>query len=263
MWDMRGMNPRSTFPREATMDLFFSQFLFRPEMRGAVGVEREYFLVGTDGAPSPAAMTFLDEVGDGAWTNELSACQVEHRTSPWFDPDALSENLRQGQDDGIHAATAIGLKLAACEVGPTDMSLDVYPSTRYVTIAATLPQETLRAACRVTGTHIHLGMKDLDEAIATHNRIRPHIERLSKLGDHSDGERLRLYKMMAPNWEPPHYESPEHFLEVARAQGFADNPRNCWHLVRISRHGTVELRMFGMTPDVDEIMEWVREVRRL
>lgn len=242
---------------------FFSQFDFRPDMRGAVGIEREYFLAHKDGGLAPDAADFLAVVDDEAWTYELSACQVEHRTRPHFADDLLRQNLQGGQEQGEREAALIGRKLVVHEVGPIDMPLDVFPTDRYLAIAAAIPLETLRAACRVTGTHLHFGAKSLDEAIEWHNRVRTHIGRLAELADHSSGERIRLYKMMAKNWEPPQYDSAEHFYEIARSQGFADNPRNCWHIVRISRHGTVELRMFGMTGDADEILGWVAQVRQL
>ena len=92
-------------------------------------------------------------------------------------------------------------------------------------------------------------------ALVYHNRT------WHRLGDHSRGERIRLYQTMATNWRPPIYESSDHFDAVAREQGFAENLRNCWHLIRLSRHGTVELRMFGMTENVDENICWIEAVR--
>ena len=67
---------------------------------------------------------------------------------------------------------------------------------------------------------------------------------------------------MADNYQPTAYESSEHLFEIARAEGFTDNPRNCWKLIRISIHGTVELRMFGVTDNLDEILEWVSFVKK-
>ncbi len=234
---------------------FLSKFAFDPNLRRAVGVEREFFLAEPWGNPMPVARKFLTDVNDPAWTYELSACQVEHRTRPHKSSRLIKADLDFGTAQG-KAVTVIVPRLVALEVGPEDMPLDVYPDPRYLEIAKSIPRETLLAACRVTGTHIHIGVGSIEEAVDYHNRLRERLEDFCRLGDHSAGERLRIYKIMAKDWMPPRYDSVEHFHETARAGGFEENPRNCWHLIRISRHGTVELRMFGMTADNDEIVHW-------
>lgn len=253
-----------------------SRINYNPARRGHVGVEREFFLqkwtrVGNGSEwggdlhrflPVPRSPDFLAAVNDPAWTYELSACQVEHRTDPFLDLGAIRDALANGLKRGRLTAEAFGLRLAAVEVAPETMPLDIYPhDARYASIAATIPAHVLSTACRVTGTHFHVGCASAEEALAVHNALVPHLDVLAKLGDHSDGERVRLYKMMATNWQPPAYASADHFDAVAREQGFAENLRNCWHLIRISRHGTVELRMFGMTDDVDETVSWIEAVR--
>ena len=237
---------------------FRGKFTFRPLLRGHVGVEREFFLTGGDRQPVPRSHEFLELVDDAAWTYELSGCQVEHRTQPCGTAGTLRNNLVLGRKRGERAARKLGLRLSVMEVGPEDMPLAIYPhDPRYAQIAERIGEEKLRAACRVTGVHLHIGVVSLYEAIQVHNRFVPYVVDLCRLGDHSSGERLRLYSQMAIRGEPPIYRSPQHFYEVACAANFADNPRNCWDLVRISRHGTVELRMFGMTSDTDEILHWV------
>ena len=241
---------------------FFSQFRFRPELRRFVGVEREYFLVDANGVPVPRSKEFLHAVRNPEWTFELSACQVEHRTKPRSDLGQMESDLFMAQAFAQSTArTKLGCRLVALEVAPADMPLDVYPDKpRYAKIAATLPIATLLAACRVTGTHIHVGMSSMEEAVAFRDRMIPHIDRFAHMGDHTCGERLRLYHTVAGNEEPKPYGSAEAFYADAAARGFADNPRNCWDLVRISAHGTVELRMFGMTADTSEIRHWVETV---
>ncbi|MEK7498442.1 MAG: hypothetical protein AAB611_01120, partial [Patescibacteria group bacterium] len=50
---------------------------------------------------------------------------------------------------------------------------------------------------------------------------------------------------------------------TAQFRGFAENPRNCWDLIRISRHGTIEFRMFGVTDHVDEVLMWVSRIKKI
>ena len=236
---------------------FLSKFSFKPELRRAIGIEREFFLMDERwGVPQPSAQAFLAVAADPAWTYELSACQVEHRTKPWRSLRLLKKDLETGTEQGKEAAGGVFRRLVALEVGPEDMPLDVYPDPRYLEIAGRIPRETLLAACRVTGTHIHVGAGSIEEALDVHNRLRERLDDFCRLGDHSAGERLRIYKIMAKDWMPPRYDSVEQFHEAARSGGFADNPRNCWHLIRVSRHGSVELRMFGVSADADEIVHW-------
>ena len=241
---------------------FLSKFSFKSEMAGFIGIEREHFLVSLiDNDYVPQSKTFLETVRNNSWTYELSACQVESRIEPQIDLSAIKMELLANENMGNKVAGKLGLKLWNQEVANIDIPLDVYPNHRYLEISKMISEEKLRAACRVAGTHIHLGVGDINHAIKVNNLLIPHLETLCGLGDHSTGERLRLYRTMAKNWQPIIYQNPEHLFEVAQAEGFVDNPRDCWKLIRISIHGTVELRMFGTTDNIDEILEWVSFVK--
>ena len=243
---------------------FLNQFSFRPELVGCIGTEREQFLISPkDGTSAPRSAEFLDMIKDPQWTYELSACQVESRTRPYRELSAIEHELLVNENRGETVVKQLGLWLINREVGDADMSLEVYPDPRYKNIVSTISKERLSAACRVTGTHIHIGARDLLHALALHNAILPYFDFLCRLGDHSDGERLRLYKAMAVNWEPVAYRNPEHLFEIASAEGFADNPRNCWKLMRVSIHGTVELRMLGSANHVQEILDWIQFLKTI
>lgn len=236
---------------------------------GCVGIEQEMFLVSSEtGMPVARSPQFLQrmmsEVNPERWTFELSACQVEYRTHPQQSLHALEGDLFGGHEQAAKCARSIGCCVSHAEVAPASMPLTVYyAEPRYKRLAVALDPETLLSACRVAGIHIHYGCSSLDHAIMVHNRLVPYLDMLCQLGDHSDGERIRLYKQMAPVWEPMQYQNAKHFERVAREQGFWGNLKNCWHLIRISRHGTVELRMFGNTPDIREIIRWAELVKKL
>jgi gamma-glutamyl:cysteine ligase YbdK (ATP-grasp superfamily) len=55
--------------------------------------------------------------------------------------------------------------------------------------------------------------------------------------------RFIKYRHMAGDVAPPLLESWERFTEVAHEKGFYDDPRMCWWGLRISPHGSVELRV--------------------
>ncbi|OGZ01704.1 MAG: hypothetical protein A2946_01415 [Candidatus Liptonbacteria bacterium RIFCSPLOWO2_01_FULL_53_13] len=242
---------------------FVERFPFQPERSGCIGIERERFLADADGIYAPRAEEFLRIVGDPAWTYELSACQVEDRTDPLRAENDILKNLKRNDLRGCVAARSLGLCIVANEVAPEDMPMDVYPDPRYLKIVEHLKPAALAAACRVTGTHIHVGVGSWERAFAVYHELSRHLEELMALGDHSQGLRLRLYCEVAKSWRPPRYESAEHFFEVATAEGFAGNSRNCWHLVRITKHGTVECRMFGAAECSEEVLAWVSRVRAI
>lgn len=242
---------------------FLSKFNFREEMKWFVGIERERFLINSNGLFVPRAAEFLSLINNSLWTYELSACQVEDRTNPFKDIRKIKKALAENDSSGKAVAKKFGLRLQTIEVGPEDMPLVIYPDSRYLRIVKDISQERLSAGCRVASIQLHFGMPNLETAIETANALTEHLFSLCQIGDHSQGQRLTLYKKMATNWQPPDYRNGEHFFEVARQQGFAKNPRNCWHLIRISIHGTVELRMFGVTEDLEEISSWIKTVRKI
>lgn len=247
--------------KEITLKDFTQKFSFNGKMASYIGVERERFLVDQEGFLMPYADEFLAKIKNPKWTYELSACQVEDRTTPRKTTTAIKNEMQRNDKMGRIIAEKMHLDLQNIEVASPNMPLNVYPDPRYLEIVQHITEERLKAACQVTGTHFHIGMKDLESAIRVANIFAQHIDMLSEMGDHSKMERLRLYKVMAPNYLPPIYESVHHFFEMASEQGFTENPRNCWHLVRISIHGTVELRMFGSTADIDEICYWIGEIK--
>lgn len=244
-----------------------AHMVFRPDLARAIGIEQEFFLVSS-GVPVPLSHVFLVRAKEfdeaGKYTYELSGCQVEYRTAPHQDLTLLRQDLEWGQETAKLIASLIGCGLAPMEVAPPAMPLAVYPyDARYAMLSRDLPEETLRSACRVAGIHVHIGCRDIDDALSVHNTLVPHLELLQDLGDHSRGERLRLYRDMAANWRPPLYASTAHFESVAQQEGFENNPKNCWHLIRITRYGTVEVRVFGNTGNIGEIMSWVQTLRML
>lgn len=247
-----------------SLQSFLSLYRFDASLARHTGIEREFVLTDDRGNPVPKSPEFLRAVQDSAWTYELSACQVEHRTQPHGSHATLRTDLEAGSLNGQRVAQKIGCVLSVTEVAPWDMPLDVYPDNiRYQMLATTLPREVLRSACRVMGLHIHRGVCSMNEAIDLHNALLEELPRLTAMGDHSNGERLRLYGDMAIHAKPCQIHSVGQLYERALSQGFVEDPRRDWSFVRISSHGTVEIRVFGMTDNMNEILEWVREIERI
>ena len=188
----------------------------------------------------------------------MSACQVEDRTAPIADIGRVFMALKRNDERGHNTARNIGLALAEIEVGPPGMPTKIFPISRYRQIKQNVSPEQLIAACRVAGTHVHIGMANIKECITAYNILRKYLDYFCKLGDHSIGERLRLYKTMAQNWMPPRIKDTKNFFEIAEKNNFIEDPRNCHWLIRISIHGTVELRMFGSYRLLSEVTDYAK-----
>ncbi len=246
---------------------FMRRFSFDPSKAGWLGVEREAFIQTTDGALVPEASRVLSALrahDPNRFGFELSACQIESRTRPCC-VDELLDELRANDDALNVALSSLGLMANHHEVGPVDMPLDVFPDPtgRYQRIVEQMSPEVRMAACRIIGTHVHVGMPDHETALRVYNDVVQHVPRLCDLGDGSGGERLAIYRTVNPDCMPRPYGSWSEFHGVALAEGFADDPRNCWTLVRVSKHGTLEFRMFGTTQYVEMVYEWARECHRV
>jgi gamma-glutamyl:cysteine ligase YbdK (ATP-grasp superfamily) len=244
---------------------FLDRFKFRPEYTAFVGVERETFLVNETGLISPLASLVLSKLTDRErYGYELSACQLEDRVGPAKIGD-LRSALLSNEAEIVRLEKELGFGRLFTEVGPEEMSLDIYPDPtgRYQEIARNLPKEILAAACRVIGTHVHIGMPDHETALRVYNGVVQYWDELWRMGDGSCGERLSLYKKMAPKWEPQPFNTWHEFYQEAVLDGFATDPRKCWRLIRLSVHGTIEFRMFGATRELNKVVAWARRCLEL
>lgn len=244
---------------------FMKKFNFRKNGALMVGVERECFIASEQGKIVPRAVDVLIHLPDRKrFGYELSACQLEDRVGPVC-INQVKEALLANEYDIAEVERRLNLKRLHVEVAPEDMPLDVYPdpSGRYQKITKNMPKCILSAACRVTGTHIHIGMPDHETALRVYNSVIEHTKMLCDLGNGSSGKRLMIYKIMAPDSESPSYDSWSDFYEKAVMKGFENDPRRCWNLIRLSVHGTIEFRMFGSTPDLNKVVRWAEICHKL
>ncbi len=273
-----------------TKEAFEQLFKYDLNKAGYVGVEREAFIVDSrnrsvivsaadkvysyfesKGIPVEAQRCFgpdtltWDKSSPNEVGYELSNCQIESRIGPTT-LKFLPNEIRRTQDRLDMLVGNSGLySLSHIEIAPADMPLDVYPDPtgRYEKITRNMPQEILLAACRVAGTHVHIGMKDHESALHTYNYVIRYMNELCEMGNGSFGERLAIYKQMAPGYEPKPYLNWNEYYQYAVEQGFDTDPRKCWTLIRISVHGTIEFRMFGATESTDRIVSWANRCHEL
>jgi len=238
---------------------FRKLFVYDQNNIGSVGVERECFILNpTLNVIVPEAHKVLSSWKGGAeFGYELSACQIELRVGPCAIDD-LEKKLTERDGQLNELLGNHGYVPLHTEVGPENMSLEVYPDSRgrYRRITEGMPRSVLLAACRVAGTHVHIGMPDHDTTLHVYNSLLARFNDLCEMGDGSFGERLRIYKEMAPKYLPVTYANWDQFYQVAIQDNFAKDPRRCWTLIRISPHGTIEFRMFGATNSIRRITRW-------
>jgi gamma-glutamyl:cysteine ligase YbdK (ATP-grasp superfamily) len=247
------------------MENFMKRFDFRADGRLLVGIERECFLTDLQGRIKPLAPKILEKLTDRKrFGYELSACQLEDRIGP-VSLHILEKEILRNEEYLKVAESELQFKRLFIEVAPSEMPLDIYPDPtgRYQEITKNMPSEILLAACRVAATHVHIGMPDHHTALMVYNRVIGHLDELCYLGDGSDGERLQIYKKMAPDFLPYIYNAWDDFFKEAKVKGFENDPRKCWHLIRISIHGTLEFRMFGSTGSIRRIISWAQKCRAL
>jgi hypothetical protein len=239
---------------------FVKLFQFRSELAFRIGAERERFLVDLLGRPIPVSklvLRWLPE--DGRFTYELSAAQLEDRVGPIYLSE-LIDNLRKNDEEIADVLNRLNIAQAFYEVADADMDLSVYddPTGRYQRIVKNMPKDTLLAACRVAGTHVHIGMQSMEQALTIYNRVISRFDELCSLINNSDGQRLEIYKTMAPDFMPRRYETFKDFYQDACEKGFDKDPRKNWQLIRITVHGTIEFRMGGATASYDEIYNYAK-----
>jgi gamma-glutamyl:cysteine ligase YbdK (ATP-grasp superfamily) len=253
---------------------FFEQFKFDQSHIGCVGIEREQFTLDlATRRIIPIVPRYLERISSlsGALDKnrfqfgyELSACQLESKVGPCR-IDEIKHWLLESED----FLRSVDFRLGTCrlhvELAPENMPFDIYPDPtgRYQSITANMPTEILHAACRVAGTHVHVGMPDLATAVRVYNKVVTHTDELIMSGDGSSGKRMKLYRVMAPKYRPEPLVSEDEFYERACTYGFVNDPRTCWTLIRISIHGTIEFRMFGATDSIDRIVGWASRCHEL
>lgn len=249
-----------------SLEDFKAQFAFNPSRAYKVGVEQECFIADANRNIVPRAQEVLKRLAEKEnglacqFSFELSACQIERKTTP-CSPRELKSELKVLQAALDDVLVPLGLQAVHDAVAPEDMPLDVFPDPdgRYQKIAARMDVASLRSSCRVIATNIHVGMPDHESALRTYNTLVNDFRTLLQFGDKSNGKRLAIYKSIVPDWKPRTFADWGELHRFAEERGFAHDMRSWWSLLRISRHGTIEARWLDATDSADEATAWARE----
>ena len=161
-----------------------------PAFDRTFGVEEELLLVDPDtGIPRPLGDSVVRSAGGedddtpGGVEHELKRQQVELGTEPRHDLAGVGEDLRRLRRRLDTAARRHGLRLAALATSPLAVTPLSTEDERYERMLA---EYGLTAAeLLVNGSHIHVSVESLDEAVGVLDRVRPWLAVLTALSANS------------------------------------------------------------------------------
>ncbi len=246
------------------MDEFIQKFVFDARRRLHIGLELEAFvqhgdMVTADGYRIVQNCTMVRQA-DIVLDHELHACQVEFRS---VRPVVLRQLLRHIEDleEVIRSVEQRFDRSLVCTGYLHPVPLDVCPTKRCQDIKASLTEEVLAAAGSVAGLHVHVGMPDLAAALFVYDRVRLALDGLTER--YASVARMNAYKTVTPFWKPPQIDDPQGLYELAKLQGFTDDLKRWWALIRITRFGTIEFRIADATRKPQQILDYTLACHRL
>jgi len=154
-----------------------------------VGVEEELLLVDpVTGIPRPAGDDVVasaggDDPGAGGVEHELKREQVELGTEPHRSLHDVGADLRALRGRLAVAAADHGLRLAALATSPLPVRPSLTADERYERMHRLYGMTANELLCN--GSHVHVAVDDLDEAVGVIDRLRPWLAVLTALSANS------------------------------------------------------------------------------
>jgi YbdK family carboxylate-amine ligase len=254
----------------------------RPAPAGATfGVEEEFHLVDPVGyrltrSPALADAVLRGESGPHLHA-EITTTQLESATGICTDLAQLRAELVTTRAEAAGAAARAGVRILAASTHPFDswQQQDITPAPRYQAMVdrwAGLAEQQ-----DIVGCHVHVGIPDLETAVAVMDRARPYLPFLlamtgsSPFHDGVDTGHASYRTMWWSRWPttgPPEYlGSAERFHEVVAglvASGvIADSSHLYWDLRPSSHLPTLEFRLADVCTEVDDVVLHAALVRSL
>ena len=245
---------------------------FRGGARPTLGVELELQLVDPQTldlvAAAEAVLTSVPDAIRESVKPEFYPSCVEINTGVCGDVESVGLDLAPKLAAVAEVAARHGARLAWGGTHPFAHWHDqpITPDPRYLELANLL-RETL---CRqlTFGLHVHVGVEDGDAAVRACNGISEHLPALLAISANSPfwcgrptglhSHRVEVMGASPTGGLPPHLADWDAYVRLADRlanAGFIETTKELWWDVRPSeRHGTVEVRVCDMPPDMPSVL---------
>ena len=243
-----------------------------PPAGATFGVEEEFHLVDPDTyrltrSPALAAAVLQGESGPHLHA-EITTTQLESATGICTSLSQLRAELVTTRAEAAGAAARAGVRILAASTHPFDswQQQDITPAPRYQAMVdrwAGLAEQQ-----DIVGCHVHVGVPDLETAVAVMDRARPYLPVLLAMTGSSpfhDGidtghhSYRTVWWSRWPNTGPPEYlGSADRFREVVAglvtSGVIADSSHLYWDLRPSSHLPTLEFRLADVCTEVDDVV---------
>ena len=267
---------------------FKQMFVYQPDETLRVQVERNAFILDLDGKLYPGAHTIMARAYDIADKDEvfdIRVVDIPVRFIPdtaigyGFSPFQIKSQTTVCPVDQIrHSLKAVEkrlysyMRLRPSQLGGGDAFTACYneitgeaiplcvtrdPVGHYDGLARTMSKEIISIHCQTLSTSVHLSMPDHETALAVYNKVIFASDWLYNQSDKSNGKRVRDLSEAMIEYSPNYYGSWTDIMDTLFSKQALRNPGRFYPFIRLTRHGTIEFRMFGGSSDIDEIVRWV------
>ncbi len=254
----------------------------RPAPAGATfGVEEEFHLVDPETyrltrSPALAEAVLRHEVGPHLHA-EITTTQLESATGICTGLADLRAELVTTRAEAAGAAARAGVRILAASTHPFDSwhDQDITPAPRYQAMVDRWAGLALQQD--ICGCHVHVGVPDLDTAVAVMDRARPHLPVLLAMTGSSpfhdgvdtghDSYRTMWWSRWPTTGPPEYLGSADRFREVVDglviSGVIADSSHLYWDLRPSSHLPTLEFRLADVCTEVDDVVLHAALVRSL
>jgi YbdK family carboxylate-amine ligase len=254
----------------------------RPAPAGATfGVEEEFHLVDPGSyrltrSRELATAVMRGEVGPHLHA-EITTTQLESATGICTTLAGLRAELVTTRAEAAGAAARFGVRILAASTHPFDswQQQDITPAPRYEAMVERWAGLAMQQD--ICGCHVHVGVPDLDTAVAVMDRARPYLPVLlamtgsSPFHDGVDTGHHSYRTMWWSRW--PTTGPPEYFGSAARFREvvdglvtsgvIADASHLYWDVRPSSHLPTLEFRLADVCTEVDDVVLHAALVRSL
>ena len=246
-----------------------------------LGVEEEYHLV-EPGTGALLALPQLSKQASDGWAGprlhaEMLTSQLEAVSDVCTELDQVRQALLDARARAAAAAARHGGAILATSTHPVAplTQLDIAARPRYQGLLHRFGGVVHQL--NLTGYHVHVGVPDLETAVAIMNHARPYLPVLAALTGSSpfheaQDTRFASYRLMQiALWPqgglPPRLQSAQHYRDLVAqlvVMGLVDEASMVlWELRPSQRYPTLEFRIADMCTDVDDAVLYAGLVRSL